>query len=1116
MANFNKEYDVRKIPWDKHYRAPYSDGNPAKAKNTGILNVKCLINTQCPFVSIPKEEHTIVFNSSTLSDEMWKFFPKHVQMSLKIDKNQEGMYFKPKYVYRHNYLFYQKQLEITLNDKINNLNPFTGNSSSSQILDQISQPWKEVDTPGLSTQFVKYRNEYSFRLIPNIFEFDEEGLSEIYECNQEDLWRYDYKTFNQTSNVEDEKNDYQKSYFERYSQNGPLGKEAGGLPITTQLMANYANSSFNGKHVHWRMEKDKPLYRGADFFIHFFRQASSPNYSFDKDVKIKDEWYKSLNFGQSKIVKEGEEEEEEQLISNPLYLLNQAYYIIELGERDPDANYIIVLCQKSNPVMIRLQKVDIDTKDKNNAKNNMEAIIVSEFKDISGEDLFKQKDFRLTFRNHLGCLAIYFDSIPDKPWVVKRKDHKVKVDENSGEKFYEEEYVNMYIPNKKISIWGGNMACGLSFGYLQYNSYKTKKYKNQNRENANDPKYISKNVLASHCDFVYPPSTFTNESIEATKDNLTVYEMYPESIVPLPVFFQLPKGRPHYIKLNSTDFEITGLEKFGIPPLLNKRERKRDGLFTQDAQMFQHDTYAKNFWKTGCFFYGQPIKQSTSPQILDDGEIKLLQSSFIKLEKNSARFRKTNRGLDEELRKVEYFKVNISLGLGDHAFSLSEGLHESDNPHWLLRGCKTPVFTGFRLVSEADNTSRWESTEIDATDHVLEFDDSWMMNDFTSIDHTGTIKFLLNRELALNNTVTEDLLNLQNKTFYIDIWAGYKDENYSLIPPHEYYRLFTGLCHGGDVSYRYQDKVMTCKVHDYTKVLKDQLFFNAPFFDGVVDIKAVNEILELAGFKGYRKHDPRKLLKSMSDNEEFMGSRVNIHLDGRKFRSKPYALPSGYARLDQAFYKAQGGDSLLSQITKFCEASSKIFYFDQHGIAHYEDYLDVVQNFVFQENDPASDSIFAFTTNPDEWKGQMIFKQIAYSYATEDVRNHIKILSNTPDQTPIFYDDVNYDSVNNPDADGFIGYKKMFYQKEPVFGSEENVKKIADWYAVTMKKPMIMLSFETYGLPVRAGDFIYVNGIKLRTTSVKHTLNPVENKWWMQVECERFNAVSDFNTEFAN
>jgi len=445
------------------------------------------------------------------------------------------------------------------------------------------------------------------------------------------------------------------------------------------------------------------------------------------------------------------------------------------------------------------------------------------------------------------------------------------------------------------------------------------------------------------------------------------------------------------------------------------------------------------------------------------------------------------------------------------AYVSDTSIVDFDEDTWMLSNCKTPILTSFRLLTDIDSDPRWADDvyELDASENVMEYSESWGASDFTQLEHTGTIKFLLNPRIKIKNNVAAALLELENKAFYIDIWAGYLDCNYTLMGG--YFKLFTGLCFGGEITYEYSKRVMSCKVYDYTKILRDQRFFNSPFFDGVYDISAIKEILDMAGFRSKEPFDPGYLVRYIAENRDMVDDRTLYHVDGRVWRYISYALPSEYKRLEQPAFKFSDGQDFYAGLNSISKMARKLFYFDQHGIAHYEDYFDIIYKTALGAD--SFDLLFAFTTNPNYFAGQLIFNIAEHAFDVESVHNHIKILSNTPDMTPLIYDNLNWDSFENPDQQGFIGYKKTFFQQEPVWGSQEAVRSIANYYR-TLFKPPIIYKFQTYGLPLKALDFVIINNQQARVMKVEHTLNPAENVWWMMVECERFQPLDPTGHHF--
>jgi len=312
---------------------------------------------------------------------------------------------------------------------------------------------------------------------------------------------------------------------------------------------------------------------------------------------------------------------------------------------------------------------------------------------------------------------------------------------------------------------------------------------------------------------------------------------------------------------------------------------------------------------------------------------------------------------------------------------------------------------------------------------------------------------------------------------------------------------------------------MNCVLEDYSTVLKDMLFFNSPWFDGMQDVFAINEILQFAGFRDQGIYDPGELINwltgASTDQEDAV---LHAHLDGRVFKFEPFVLPSGYNRLEQPAFKFNEGDPFIDAISKIAKLSSKIFYFDEFGIAHYEDYQDMVEK-DFDGGTPLV-PLYQFTSNPSLIGGHMIFNKMERSFDVANIYNHIKVMTSTPDMHILIGDHLNWKSMENPDMTGFLGYQKTRYQAESLIGSKEAQVATIRKYSVGFK-PKVGIKFETYGLPLRATDIISIGGISssvdadgnliaeiVRVIKVNHTFDPKKNRWWMEVECERYQPIS--------
>ena len=194
----------------------------------------------------------------------------------------------------------------------------------------------------------------------------------------------------------------------------------------------------------------------------------------------------------------------------------------------------------------------------------------------------------------------------------------------------------------------------------------------------------------------------------------------------------------------------------------------------------------------------------------------------------------------------------------------------------------------------------------------------------------------------------------------------------------------------------------------------------------------------------------------------------------------------------------------MDAVSDISTRAGKTFFFDQFGIAHYEDVQDILEKDYLGIVPLVP--LYRFTTNPEINGGQLVFNKVERNYEVDGIVNHIKIMSNTPDMHLLIIDDINYDSFENPETEGFLGYLKTSYQQESMFGSREALLAAIKKMSVQFR-PKISVKFETYGVPLRANDIIQIEGESCRVMKVNHTINAEKNIWWMEVECMRYQPV---------
>ncbi len=1115
----------------------FSDLGPAI--NAGVVELKCFINNTCPFYKSAYKEDGLVFDENTYR-RILPWLPDDLSNALTVTESLNGMYFRPRWVYRHNYI-YQKVDPVDTVDTGNWFGDFDTNYK------EVGQIGNKTATAVVGADYTKYKSEQSWVITESIFDPDcEVTIPE--ECGVQAEWRYrGQKVSDSDMTDRDVSYDYKKEYYEAYrdsyEETGPQLKEGETLRINTNraqmpVQTRVFNSQNRG--VHWRLVKKTPLFKGEDFFIRFYKQADdtigdpgkkkpipfpdSFNRYWPLDITRNDklnispsffgfdEAMRKRNFAVSSMTAEDEVHDVKKFDFR-----DQAYYIIELGEADLTDNYFIIITERANPIFVNFVPAYHTAFNQNDPE-----VVSKKLGDpapISGKQLIDAEWFEMTVRNHLGSIVIQFSGpgINVPPWVIKRWDWVGDRDPTSNKPYLREKVRSLFVPRGRMVMMGGNIRCGFLFGPLQY--------------------------ATSHLSIIYPPleqvSTGEDMSIAflwGSPEDLSVNST--SGAFNSSPFF-LPSQGDHDILFSSTDIFLQDLDQSVIPV---GESRVDQPLFMQDAQ------YYSNYYESG---------RGSSPNIGDYRYGGFLYDDTIKdfsdVSASGFQARTSNiivkkYGYINDLKtRQQAFDVLIGMMAGDHLFTNSHWAGGSppdpgmaidplqpfsytffDDNEWLLPTCKTPILASLRLIAHESSDIRWydgTSTAaginptpiegvnpyfLDVSDHVMTFSDSWSASGFSEIEHTGTLNFYLNRGMPVNNNVTDALLSLQNKTFYVEIWAGYTrpcpDTGYSSYSRQNgFFKLFTGLCHGGKIDYQYGKNIMSCKVEDYMSVLKGTRFFNSPWFDGVKDINCIHEILQMSGFRDIGKYDPGSLIKSLSDNVNKGSSSVFFHhFDGRLFKMESYALPSAYRRLEQPAFKFNDGDPYSDAISKIAKRAGKVFFFDQFGIAHYENFQDIIES-DFLGRVPLS-PLCVFTTNPEIWPGQLIFNKLERNYDVQGIFNHIKIMSNTPDFHMLLRDELNWSSMDNPESEGFIGYLKTLYFQEGMFGSKEAVDDAIRKYTV-MFRPKIISKFETYGVPLRANDIVQINGENTRVIKVTNNISAEKNQWWMEVETERYQVI---------
>lgn len=349
----------------------------------------------------------------------------------------------------------------------------------------------------------------------------------------------------------------------------------------------------------------------------------------------------------------------------------------------------------------------------------------------------------------------------------------------------------------------------------------------------------------------------------------------------------------------------------------------------------------------------------------------------------------------------------------------------------------------------------------------------------------------------------------------------------------------TGLSYGAELQRSNNLLIMKFTVKDYMTILEKQFIFNSPFFDAVEDVQAIHDLAKMAGFDDSpgrpRKMDRRPLayLRKVLDDGGHNGERKFL-FNGEESRSDRYDLPGSYASFAEPSVKFQEGETYESAMKRIAQLSAKAIYFDQRGVLRLETLPAISAAFASSQDDVNYKTVFDFVSTPivregnipspgeggeaDEFifnarehAAHLVYNTLTYQRSVEDCVNQIILLSASNDiqladgsKTGGFIIEgyTFFEQIWDPESEGFLGFRKPFYQSNGIFGGQKQVRDGLAHYA-KMKFPPVIMSFETYGVPgLKALDIISLDGNIAYITEISHDLDAKSNKWWMNITAE--------------
>ncbi len=783
------------------------------------------------------------------------------------------------------------------------------------------------------------------------------------------------------------------------------------------------------------------------------------------------------------------------------------------------------------------------------------------FQSFICDELFRKKDFRITVRNHLGRIVVTFEGYEDNPWVITRRDNdptSVNFDKilvpmvvpaapmrihggniSCGVNFTplqfmptaEINFVNRQVDTKQAvddDVYLTFSHVGQSVKYFKPSVA---------REFFNDARFTY-NKVGYDCD-----SYIVSEILRNNPEDIRIYEEYdvqyrlfgkgwlletprteedwitekdPDTLLPLP-----PTSK------NGMTETGTGNVK-GTPSrleIINARDPISKfplSLNEQADSAYPYPDFAAK-WDVGIRLSAGSIAVNppSGPDALP------IPNDDLK----AARFENSVTPIATSWRLI------------------------------VLGGGKP---FGSRFPGDSFSEPSPSVDPFDISPLVQKINDSWSSEDFFSIKHEMQMECYIPIESTSSDdpgnatpvdrnlfALGRKLLALHNKAFYptVSYWwdtgighrsvIGNSLDNPGADPVgNEMLIQMTGVAYGAQLQRSNNRLIMKFTIKDYMSVLENQFIFNSPFFDAVQDVQAVYELAKLAGFDDSPGRpvgiDRRPLgyLRKVLDDGDLIGER-KFFFNGEESRSERYDLPGSFASLAEPSVKFQNGETYESAMKRIAQLSGKAIYFDRWGVLRLETLPSISAAFSSSNEDIVFTPVFDFVSTPivrtsnipdagDEDENEFVFDPtihaahlaynvLMYQRSVEDCVNQIILLSASNDikladgsSTGGFIVEgyTFFEQIWDPESEGFLGFRKPFYQANGIFGGVEGVRNGIAQYA-KMKHPPVIMSFETYGVPgLKALDIISLDGNLAYITEITHELDGESNRWWMNITAE--------------
>lgn len=839
----------------------------------------------------------------------------------------------------------------------------------------------------------------------------------------------------------------------------------------------------------------------------------------------------------------------------------KTYVLIEMGVYDPLHNYFIELVKGRSPRLLHLGE-EWDNPNRLNIGNNNQdepnpedvefrfvrkCREISVYENLSCNELFKKKSFRVTVRSHLGRLVITFEGYEDQPWIIQRKDN----DPRSTQ--YQKTLIPMVVPAGLVRLHGGNISCAVNYTPLQYVPVGLVPFYNKQPDTnlaIDDDLYMTFSHMGSSNQYFNP----------------SVKEQY----------FNDPRFR--YDKIGYDCDAYQTIEQLKNRSTIVPVYQKYDQQYRKYGKGWLYETpRTEQDWEVER----DPDTQLPLPPSLVNGMSSTSEGdpSTISIVNLQSPNRPFVFGLHETADFNYPYKdyasrwdVGVQLKAGSVRIKLPSGRNASPVisngvQAKTFQNYVTPIATSWRLTvlgggkPIAGNVSPFDISKL-----IMSMNDSWSAEDFTTINHQMDVQCYIPMESTVSESfipnvdpeqynlyaIGKKLLALHDKSFYLtisywwDVGIGKREVegntlNSTGVNPETNDLLIqmTGVAYGAKLERSNNRLILSFTIKDYMSILANQKIFNSPFFDGVQDAQAVYELGKMAGFDDSQistvgiNRKPLGYLKKVLDDGVFIGSD-RFFYNGEESRCEQYDLPGSYADLSEPAVKFQNGETFESAIKKIAEQSGKSVYFDRWGVLRLETLPAVAAAFALPGDLTRFRPVFNFFTTPISRQGNipdpggdeneddavfdptrdaahLVYNAVQYERSVEDAVNQLVLLTASNDiKLPngektggfIIEGYTFFDQIWDPRVEGFKGYRHPLFQSDGIFGDVSSARRALLHYS-RARFPPVHMSFETYGVPgLKALDIVSLDNQLGYIRELNWEINAETNNFYGTISVE--------------